>query len=388
MADRNFYRKQSLQREVKQLFAKISIGATGAPTLVSGEASQGVASVARNSAGNYTLTLQDKYAALLNAQVSLLGASHQGLVPQIIAEDVDGAKTLQFEFASGAEPALAAEQEISSVAIEADDGGLATAITLANDIKAQYAAHIADASEHDSADTDNAIAAADATDLTSLITLVTELLTDFDAHESDDDADAGSYHQAQEASDATLTATAAPASLADVRVDLADLKAKYNIHDADSTAHTTGSQHQVTAADITGSLDGKYFLFSGNGTDYYAWFDIDSGSSDPSVASRTGIEIDISLGDTAATIAAAAQAAIAALTNIQAATTEDDQLLIWNEVAEDITDVGAGDSGFTVSTLADGADAVSAVTASAKDPSNGSTVMVTLELKNTKFRGA
>jgi hypothetical protein len=52
-----------------ELYSSIAIGASGAPTIVnSGSAptSQGIASVVRNSAGKYTITLQDPYNSLLN----------------------------------------------------------------------------------------------------------------------------------------------------------------------------------------------------------------------------------------------------------------------------------------------------------------------------------
>lgn len=88
-----FYRKQSSKREVKEVFAKVSIGATGAPTLVS---SEGVASIVRNSAGNYTITLRKKYRNFVSANVCHLEADAENLNFQFLAEDVDGAKTVSF----------------------------------------------------------------------------------------------------------------------------------------------------------------------------------------------------------------------------------------------------------------------------------------------------
>lgn len=124
------------------------------------------------------------------------------------------------------------------------------AIALANDIRTEYIAHIADAAEHTTADTTNTISAAAAHDFDSLITLVTELLTDFNAHEADDDAGAGSFHQAAEAGDATLTSTTAPTTVAECLTLLDDLKSKYNTHDADATSHTTGGTHAVSVVRV------------------------------------------------------------------------------------------------------------------------------------------
>jgi hypothetical protein len=59
---------------------------------------------------------------------------------------------------------------------------LATAQTLANDIKAKYNTHRASATYHYNADSTNAVAAADATDLASLITLVNDIKAKLNAH--------------------------------------------------------------------------------------------------------------------------------------------------------------------------------------------------------------
>jgi hypothetical protein len=91
MANRNFNRKQALEKEIKELYADVSIGASGAPTLVRG---LGVASIARNSQGLYTITLQDKYNRLMHAHVAILSASAQDLDAQLQSEDVDNAKTI------------------------------------------------------------------------------------------------------------------------------------------------------------------------------------------------------------------------------------------------------------------------------------------------------
>jgi hypothetical protein len=49
-----------LEKRVVDLYAVFAVGATGAPTLNAG-LSKGIASVARNSSGLYTITLQDAY---------------------------------------------------------------------------------------------------------------------------------------------------------------------------------------------------------------------------------------------------------------------------------------------------------------------------------------
>lgn len=94
MASRNFNRSQNLEKEVKSLFAEVAIGATGAPTLTSG---LGVASITRDSAGVYIVTLEDKYVRLMHVHVMMLEATAEDLTFQVESEDVDGEKTIQFQ---------------------------------------------------------------------------------------------------------------------------------------------------------------------------------------------------------------------------------------------------------------------------------------------------
>lgn len=93
MANRNYNRAQNLEKEVKTLFADVAIGATGAPTLTKG---LGITSIARNGAGDYTLTLDDKYTRLMHVNVQHLAASAEDLTAQLTAEDVSGDKTISF----------------------------------------------------------------------------------------------------------------------------------------------------------------------------------------------------------------------------------------------------------------------------------------------------
>lgn len=109
MANRNFNRRQALEKEVKDIYARASIGASGAPTLSS---KVGVASLVRNGAGDYTMTLDDKYSALKWFDVKVIDSTAADLTIQIAAEDVDGAKTIQFlclEAGSETDPADGAE---------------------------------------------------------------------------------------------------------------------------------------------------------------------------------------------------------------------------------------------------------------------------------------
>lgn len=96
MANRRFFTTQSLSREVKSVYAYVSIGASGAPTLNTNK-SIGITSITRDSAGVYIITLDDKYNALLHFNVMMLEATAEDITFQVESEDVDGAKTIQFQ---------------------------------------------------------------------------------------------------------------------------------------------------------------------------------------------------------------------------------------------------------------------------------------------------
>lgn len=114
MANRIFYpSKGCLEIDVCELFCEINIGSTGA---VSSSSGKGIASVVRNSAGKYTITLSDSYNKLLWADVAVLDDTNSdpvsvGTVGRLFSEDVDGSTpTLAIQFydftdGSAADPA-------------------------------------------------------------------------------------------------------------------------------------------------------------------------------------------------------------------------------------------------------------------------------------------
>ncbi len=65
MANRTFRQfRYALEAMPVDIFAQAAIGAAGAPTINVAN-SKGVTSIARNAAGKYTITLQDKYVRLM-----------------------------------------------------------------------------------------------------------------------------------------------------------------------------------------------------------------------------------------------------------------------------------------------------------------------------------
>jgi len=105
IASRNFNRRQALEKEVKDLYCKLTIGGTGAVTLTEG---YGFASCTRVSQGLYRLTLQDAYRKLKSFRAVVVSSSAEDLTFQVKLETVATTKLVEFfTLASGsvADPA-------------------------------------------------------------------------------------------------------------------------------------------------------------------------------------------------------------------------------------------------------------------------------------------
>lgn len=110
-----------------------------------------------------------------------------------------------------------------------------------------------------------------------------------------------------------------------------------------------------TVADVAGSLDAKYFtLEDAQGNGFYIWFDVDGGSVDPAPAGRTGIEVDISTGDSANAVAAAMEAALDASTDFYSAVNKNQVVIAVKEFGEVANAAADVDTGFTIEQIAIG----------------------------------
>lgn len=128
-----------------------------------------------------------------------------------------------------------------------------------------------------------------------------------------------------------------------------------NVEPVFSTAyHNTEVTKVVTVADVAGSLGGKYFNFDAPGTPFYAWIDVDNGSADPAPGGRTGIEVNISSGDTAAAVATAIQTAVDANGNFTSVIAQDGSVIIYNVAVGDVTTSADVDTGFTITRIGRG----------------------------------
>jgi len=101
MANFGTWPVQDRQKGIVQVHLKVTIGATGEPTLVAAS-SLGVASITRTSAGLYEITLRDKFTSLVNTQFMSLDNAIQDLTFQVKAETVASTKLVTLWTLTGA----------------------------------------------------------------------------------------------------------------------------------------------------------------------------------------------------------------------------------------------------------------------------------------------
>ena len=131
MANRRFRSqfRYHFEAMVVELFCKFDVGTDGAPTLNVTQ-SKGVASIARNSAGQYTITLEDRYSRLIHVSVDQRPGASAPAAPLAVVEDedVDGAKTIVLQYraidnSTAEDPADGEEQNISIILSNSSVGG-------------------------------------------------------------------------------------------------------------------------------------------------------------------------------------------------------------------------------------------------------------------------
>lgn len=181
--------------------------------------------------------------------------------------------------------------------------GLASAITLATELRTDYSAHVADygesTEEHEALHTAGQLAATSVVpyNLATLLTLVNDLTAKYTLHNTDAASAAPTYHQAQ-GTTRVLSSTTAVTTLADAISRLNDIKAKFNLHDADAVAHTTGSKYQIAATDA--ALGAAIFVPMANvkAGDMVSWAIIKAGTGTvtgvSAVASNGGVTFTFS----------------------------------------------------------------------------------------------
>lgn len=107
---RLFQFRYSYERDLVDVMLKVSIGATGAPTIVNGK---GVVSITRNSAGNYSILLKDKFNVLMGMDIISISGSSAPAAPVvgIVSETVSSTKIVRIQM-----------RDASNVATDPADG--------------------------------------------------------------------------------------------------------------------------------------------------------------------------------------------------------------------------------------------------------------------------
>lgn len=181
--------------------------------------------------------------------------------------------------------------------------GLASAITLATELRTDYSAHVADygesTEEHKALHTAGQLAATSVVpyNLATLLALVNDLTAKYTLHNTDAASETPTYHIAQ-GTTRVLASTTAVTTLAGAITRLNDIKAKFNLHDADAVAHTTGSKYQIAATDA--ALGAAIFVPMANvkAGDMVSWAILKAGTGTvtgvSAVASNGGITFTFS----------------------------------------------------------------------------------------------
>lgn len=93
MANRQFTQfRLSLEKKVVDLFADVTFGSSGAPTLNKAN-SKGIKSIVRSSAGKYVITLQDSYQRLLVVKHVFINATAPAAPGMYIFAQIVGSVT-------------------------------------------------------------------------------------------------------------------------------------------------------------------------------------------------------------------------------------------------------------------------------------------------------
>lgn len=109
----------------------------------------------------------------------------------------------------------------------------------------------------------------------------------------------------------------------------------------------------VLTASVSPTVQNKYVTFSGASDEaHYAWFNVNSQGSDPS-ETGTAAEIAVVAASSNAAVATLLAAAIDGLSGLEAEA-DGSRVKLTTEAEGDVTDVGAGDSGFVVSVSTQG----------------------------------
>jgi hypothetical protein len=164
---------------------------------------------------------------------------------------------------------------------EENVAGLSSAITLANEIRADFINHAANETRHTSGAQDTTGLGDACTDLATLKALAGDLLTAYAAHNADAIlTEAWAYH-AEQATTKALTSDVTPTTLVEAVTRLNDLKTKYNDHEDETTGHASESSvtaDQVAASDAAYGVTNRVPVSGALADDTIWWSILDDGT--------------------------------------------------------------------------------------------------------------
>lgn len=124
----------------------------------------------------------------------------------------------------------------------------------------------------------------------------------------------------------------------------------------------------VCTADVSGSLNNKYFYINSaeDATEYYVWYNVSAGGTDPMIAGKTGIMVSISTNDGANTVGSSTASAINSSAGADfTASSLSGTITISNDVGGATTDIADSlsptNTGFSFSVTTQGASFTSSV---------------------------
>ena len=112
-----------------------------------------------------------------------------------------------------------------------------------------------------------------------------------------------------------------------------------------------------TVADTAGSLNNTYWFLNTRNGAFYVWYNVDGTGTDPAIAGREGIRVNISAGDTADTVAANTNSQLNTLLDPRGEVTssvDTDTLTITMGENGPVQDSTVETSGFTIAVTQEG----------------------------------
>lgn len=127
----------------------------------------------------------------------------------------------------------------------------------------------------------------------------------------------------------------------------------------DTNSGSAESTQITTVADVAGNLAGKYFLINtaNNAIKYTVWYNVSGVGTDPNIAGRTSIQVNINTNDTANTVASSTSGAINSFTTDFVTSSALNVVTVTNSSVGATDDALPGTSGFTIVVVTQGVDA-------------------------------